>query len=77
MDTELDTRLARIEELTLLGAKNVLSVREAALLLGRSEKTIRNRINEIPHYFGGTGLVFKREELEAWQCQVKCEPITL
>jgi len=75
MDAELEKRLDRIERLTLLGAKNVLSVKEAALLLGRSEKTIRNRLDEIPHYYGGTGLAFRRDEIEAWQCQVKCSPL--
>lgn len=77
MDTELDIRLRRLEEMTLLAAKNVLSLREAALLLGRSEKTIRNRLDEIPHYYGGTGLAFRRDELENWQCKVKCNPIEL
>lgn len=77
MDAELDMRLKAIERLSLLSAKNVLSIKEAALLLGRSEKTIRNRLNEIPHYYGGTGLVFKRDEIEAWQCQVECKPIKL
>lgn len=74
MDAELDARLSRIEQLSLLAAKQVLSVKEAAILLGRSEKTIRNRLDEIPHYYGGTGLVFRRDELEQWQCKVKCTP---
>ena len=74
MEAELDTRLKRLEDLTALAAKNVLSIKDASLLLGRSEKTIRNRLDEIPHYYGGTGLVFRRDELEAWQCQVKCSP---
>ena len=77
MDAELNRRLDRIEELTLLGAKKVLSIKDVALLLGRSEKTIRNRLNEIPHYYGGTGLVFKRDEIEAWQCQVQCKPLRI
>lgn len=77
MDSELDIRLRRIEEMTLLAAKNVLSIHEAALLLGRSEKTIRNRLDEIPHYWGGTGLAFRRDELENWQCRVKHNPINL
>ena len=63
--------------MTLLAAKNVLSVKEAALLLGRSEKTIRNRIDEIPHYYGPMGITFRRQELEDWMCQVKCSPITI
>lgn len=76
MDAELDMRLQKIEQLALLAAKNVLSVKEAAIILGRSEKTIRNKLDEIPHYVGGTGVVFKRDELEAYQCQVKCTPVT-
>ena len=77
MDAELEKRLQRIEEMTLLAAKNVLSVRDVALLTGRSEKTIRNRLDEIPHYRGGTGIVFKRSEIEAWMCRVECKPIRL
>ena len=76
MDAELEKRLCRIEQISLLGAKNVLSIKEAAMLLGRSEKTIRNRLDEIPHYYGGTGLVFKRKELEEWQCKVQCKPVS-
>lgn len=75
--SELDARLDRIEQMTLLAAKNVLSVKEAALLLGRSEKTIRNRLDEIPHYYGPMGITFRRQELEDWMCQVRHEPITL
>ena len=74
MDAELDIRLKRIEEMAALAAKNVISIKEAAILIGRSEKTIRNRLDEIPHYSGGPGLVFRRDELEQWQCQVKCRP---
>lgn len=74
MDAELDTRLSQIEKMALLAAKNVLSISDAALLIGRSEKTIRNRLQEIPHYYGGTGIVFRREDLESWQCQVKHVP---
>ena len=77
MDAELDIRLKRIEEMAALAAKNVISIKEAAILIGRSEKTIRNRLDEIPHYYGGTGLVFRRDELEQWQCQVKCTPVQI
>lgn len=57
--------------------KNVLNIHEAAELLCRSEKTIRNRLHDIPHYYGGVGLVFRRDELEAWMCQVKCKPLSI
>lgn len=65
------------EEMALINSKTILNVREAALLMGRCEKTIRNRINEIPHYYGPLGVVFKREELENWLCPVKCTPQAL
>ena len=75
MDSELNNRLDRIEKLTLLGAKNVLTVKDVALLLGKSEKTIRNIVGEIPHYRNNHGIWFKREDVESWQCQVKCTPV--
>jgi len=73
----LEERLRRIEDYARLGAKNVWSVKELALYLGRAEKTIRNNIDNIPHYRGETGITFRREEIEAWQCQVKCTPLTI
>lgn len=80
MDTALTARLASLEDTLqkvsalILCNKDVLSIKEAAILLGRSEKTIRNRLEQIPHYRGGTGIVFKRKELEEWQCQKKYKP---
>lgn len=66
MDADLDRRLGRLEALTSIIAKNVLTLKDAAILLGRSEKTIRRRLNEIPHHHGPMGLVFRRDELENW-----------
>lgn len=65
------------EEMALIQAKNILNVREAAMLMGRSEKTVRNRLSEIPHYAGPLGPMFKRKELEAWLCPIKCLPRTV
>lgn len=70
-------RKATPEEIALILSKNILNVHEAAVLMGRSEKTVRNRIDEIPHYYGPLGVMFKRDELEAWLCQVKCTPQTV
>lgn len=75
MDIELKERLDRIERLALLGAKSVLTVKDVALLLGKSEKTVRNNVSKMPHYRNGHGIWFKRDEIEAWQCQVKCTPV--
>lgn len=66
MDAELMTHLQNIERLALLGAKNVLTMKDVALLTGRSVKTIRNRLGEIPHHHGPMGIVFRRDELESW-----------
>ena len=74
MDAELKERLDRIEKMTLLAAKNVLTVDDVALLLDRSPKTIRNQINDLPHYRNGKNVYFRREEIEDWQCRVKCTP---
>lgn len=74
MDKELERRLTTIENLSRLSAKRILNISEAAVILGRSEKTVRNRLRDIPHYYGPLGPMFKREELEAWMCEVKCLP---
>lgn len=66
MDAELITHLKHIERLALLGAKNILTLKDVALLTGRSEKTIRNRLGEIPHHHGPMGVVFRRDEVENW-----------
>ena len=76
MEAELRERLDRIERMALLSAKNVLTVDDVALLLGRSPKTIRNQINELPHYKNGKNVYFRRDEIEQWQCQVKCTPVS-
>ena len=76
-EIELAERLDRIERMTLLAAKNVFTVEDLALYLGKSAKTIRNQADRIPHYYNELGqLTFKREEIEQWQCAVKHTPVT-
>lgn len=67
---DIKTELVEIKKLTLLGAKNVLNVNDVALLLGKSRKTIYNMLDELPHYRNAHGIYFKKNEIEAWQCQV-------
>ena len=74
---EIREQLDRIGRLTLLGAKSVLSVKDVALLLGKSEKTVRNIVQQIPHYRNGHGIWFKRSDIETWQCQVRCTPVAM
>lgn len=73
----MERNARRKEEVIAESGKNLLSVREAAVLMDRSEKTVRNRLSEIPHYYGPFGVYFKRNELENWLCQVECKPQTL
>lgn len=77
MDAEIKRQLNRIERLTLLAAKNVLTVDDLALLIGRSPKTIRNQIDEFPHYKNGKSVYFRKDEIESYLCQVKCNPISI
>ncbi len=70
-----DERLKRIEQYALLAAKNVLTVADLALLLGKSEKTIRNQIDSLPHYKNGKTVYFLRSEVEQTLLKVKCNPI--
>lgn len=66
----IEQRLERIESLLSLTAKKVLSVKEVAALIGRSESRIRHLVSqrEIPHYKNNKGQVsFLRSEIEEWQ----------
>lgn len=63
------TQLDRIERNSLLAAKNVLTVEDAAILLGLSPSTIyRWTMSKIiPHYKPNGKLVFfNKNELEEW-----------
>lgn len=71
MDAELAKRLDKIERMTLLAAKRVLTVRDVAYLMDKAPKTIYNMLDELPHYRNAHGIYFKRDEIEAWQCQVQ------
>lgn len=75
---DIANKLQRIEQLTLLAAKNVFTVNDLALYLGKSPKTIKNNADKLPHYYDGNGqLTFRRSEIEDWQCSVRHTPTTL
>lgn len=67
---EIMKRLDRLEVLTLLAAKSVLTLDEVCLLTGLAKSTVykmtANRV--IPHYHaeGGKHLYFKKDEVEEW-----------
>lgn len=67
---EIMNKLNRLESLTLMGVKNVLTLDEVCLLTGLAKSTVykmtANRV--IPHYHaeGGKHLYFKKDEVEDW-----------
>lgn len=63
--------LREIRELTLLGSKNVLTIKDVGLLLDRSPKTIYNMLDELPHYRNGKGIYFKKRDIEQWMLGIK------
>lgn len=67
-DAALIERLDRIERLSLLAAKTVLTIDDTALLTGYSIKYLRSLIadREIPYYKRGNRLYFRRDDVEGW-----------
>lgn len=67
---ELIKRLDRLEVLTLLAAKSVLTLEEVCLLTGLAKSTVykMTAYRVIPHYHadGGKHLYFKKDEVEDW-----------
>lgn len=66
MDADILNELKEIRMLTMLNAKEVLSVRETALLMDRSEGTIRNMAHQhiLPYYKPfGKDLYFDKNEI--------------
>lgn len=69
MSEEINERFDRLEKLSLLAAKNVLTISEAALLLNLTKGYIYKLTcsKKIPHYKPSQKLLyFKKNELEAW-----------
>lgn len=72
IDPEIKEQLDRIELYSLIAAKNVLNIDEAAIILGMTvrgvRENVRNRI--IPCYKPNANLLyFKKSELEEWMTQ--------
>ncbi len=64
----ISERLDRIERLTLIAAKPVLDLTEAAMFTGYSKDHIYRLTcgREIPHYKQSRKLYFRKTELEEW-----------
>ena len=69
----MSLKLDRIERLTLLAAKPVLDIEEAALFTGFSVGHLYRLTSgkEIPHYKKDRKLYFKKAELEEWMLETR------
>lgn len=75
-DNEVKTiteRLDRIERLTLLGVKKVLTMDEAAILTGYSKGFLYQLTSKrgIPFYKKANKIYFKKGELEEWMLDTR------
>jgi len=71
METEIKNELAEIKQLTMLGAKKVLTMSDCSLLTGLSKSHLYKLCctKKIPHWKseGGKFTYFDKLEVEAWQ----------
>jgi excisionase family DNA binding protein len=54
------------EILAYLSHDRYLSLSETIRYIGLSERTIRDRLSEIPHFRIGKKLLFRKSELDTW-----------
>ena len=72
MEEKIIEQLNRIERYSIIAAKTMLTLDEAAMVTGLSKSWLYKRISEheIPHYKpNGKIIYFNRSELEAWMKQ--------
>ena len=72
IDQEIKEQLDRIEQYSLIAAKNVLNIQEAAIILGMTVEGVRYNVrnNRLPYYKPNINrLYFKKSELEDWMMQ--------
>lgn len=72
MNEEIKQQLDRIESYAMIAAKSVLNIREAAFILGMTERSIREKVrnHEIPAYKPNINRIyFRKSELEQWMLQ--------
>lgn len=69
----IDERFNRLESLTLIGAKTILTAEEAAAYTGYAIKGIYDLTHKrkIPHYKKNGKLYFKKSELDEWLTETR------
>ena len=73
MQQTIEQWCERMEKITLLGNKEILTLSEAAMLTGYKEKGLYELTSNkrIPHYKKNGKLYFKKSELEEWMTDNK------
>lgn len=72
IDSEIKEQLDRIEQYSMIAAKTMLTIKEAAFILGMSEEGVRFNVRNhiLPCYKPNINrLYFKKSELEDWMMQ--------
>ncbi len=67
------SKLEKIEQLSMLAAKNVLTIEDASVLTGLAKSSIYRMTSQrqIPHSKRGNSLYFDRKELENWMLEYR------
>lgn len=67
----MDERFDRLEATTLIGVKNILTVEEAAIYIGYTEKGVYTLTSQkrVPHYKKNGKLYFDKQELDRWMTE--------
>ena len=72
IDQEIKEQLDRIEQYTMIAAKSMLNIKEAAFILGMTVEGVRMNVRNhiLPCYKPNINrLYFKKSELEEWMTQ--------
>ena len=72
IDPQIKEQLDRIEQYSMIAAKNVLNIQEAAIILGMTVEGVSYNVrnNILPCYKPNVNrLYFKKSELEDWMMQ--------
>lgn len=71
MPQDIEQRLARLERLVIIGAKQALSTKDVAILLDITTDRVRHLCHDraIPFYKQGNRNYFDKDEITRWQLQ--------
>lgn len=79
IDQEIKEQLDRIEQYSMIAAKNMLNIKEAAIILNMTVDGVRYNVrnNTLPYYKPNAHrLYFKKSELEDWMMQNRSKSMT-